>query len=96
MTFFCGGPKGSLVNPQKPDCPQTTSGSITGSTTAADIVGLNSGTTDQGLDANDFATFLRAIRSGDGYCNMHTTRFPGGEIRGQIAVHRGDGDDDEN
>jgi hypothetical protein len=28
--------------------------------------------------------------------NMHTTRFPGGEIRGQIAVHRGDGDDDEN
>jgi len=32
-----------------------------------------------------FATFLRAMRSGDGYCNMHTTRFPGGEIRGQIA-----------
>ena len=95
MTFFCGGPKGSLVNPQKPDCPQTTSGSITGSTTAADIVALNSGTTDQGLDANDFATFLRAIRSGDGYCNMHTVRFPGGEIRGQVAVHR-DGDDDEN
>jgi len=22
--------------------------------------------------------------------------YPGGEIRGQIAVHRGDGDDDEN
>ena len=96
MTFFCGGPKGSAVNPQKPDCPQTTSGSITGSTTAADIVALNSGTTDQGLDANDFATFLRAIRSGDGYCNMHTVRFPGGEIRGQIAVHHGDGDDEEN
>jgi hypothetical protein len=96
MTFFCGGPKGSAVNPQKPDCPQTTSGSITGSTTAADIVALNSGTTDQGLDANDFATFLRAMRFGDGYCNMHTARFPGGEIRGQISVHRGDGDDDEN
>jgi hypothetical protein len=95
MTFFCGGPKGIAVNPQKPDCPQTTSGSITGSTTAADIIALNSGNADQGLDANDFATFLRAIRSGDGYCNMHTTRFLGGEIRGQIVVQRGD-EDDEN
>jgi hypothetical protein len=93
MTFFCGGPKGSATNPQKPDCPQTTSGSITGTTTAADIVPLNSAPSDQGLDANDFATFLRALRAGDGYANMHTTRFPGGEIRGQVAAHRGDDDD---
>jgi CHRD domain len=95
MTFFCGGPNGSAVNPPKPACPQTTSGTITGSTTAADIIALNSGTSDQGLDANDFATFLRALRTGDGYANMHTTRFPGGEIRGQIADHRGDWEDDD-
>ncbi len=95
MTFFCGGPKGNPANPQKPDCPQTASGSITGTTTAADIIALNTaGPNDQGLDQHDFATFLRAIRSGDGYANMHTTRFPGGEIRGQVAVHRGDEDDD--
>jgi hypothetical protein len=95
MTFFCGGPKGNPVIPQKPDCPQTTSGSITGTTTAADVIALNTaGPNDQGLDQHDFATFLRAIRSGDGYANMHTTRFPGGEIRGQIAVHSGDEDDD--
>ena len=42
----------------------------------------------QGLDEQDFA--------GSAYANMHTARFPGGEIRGQIAVHRSDGDDDEN
>ena len=95
MTFFCGGPKGNPAIPQKPDCPQTTSGSITGTTTAGDVIALNTaGPNDQGLDQHDFATFLRAIRSGDGYANMHTTRFPGGEIRGQIAVHRGDEDDD--
>lgn len=87
MTFFCGGPK--------PACPQTTSGSITGMTTAADILPLNTPPSDQGLNANDFATFLRALRSGDGYCNMHTARFPGGEIRGQIVVHHGERDDDE-
>jgi hypothetical protein len=95
MTYFCGGPKGNPAIPQKPDCPQTTFGSITGTTTAADIIALNTaGTNDQGLDQHDFATFLRAIRSGDGYANMHTTRFPGGEIRGQIVVQRGDEDDD--
>lgn len=92
MTFFCGGPKGSTTNPQKPDCPQTTSGSISGTTTAADIVPLNSGGSDQGLNANDFTTFLQALRRGDGYANMHTTRFPAGEIRGQVVTHSLDDD----
>src|SRR5262249_23772026 len=41
MTFFCGGPAAGGTVPQKPDCPQTTSGSITGTTTAADIIALN-------------------------------------------------------
>jgi len=27
---------------------------------------------------------LSAMRSGNAYCNVHTTNFPGGEIRGQI------------
>jgi hypothetical protein len=94
MTFFCGGPKGSTI-PAKPDCPQTTSGSISGTTTAADIVALNTGASDQGLNANDFETFLRALRHGDGYANMHTTRFPFGEIRGQIAAHNEHERDDD-
>src|SRR6266850_3413369 len=97
MTFFCGGPANNPAIPQKPDCPQTTSGSITGTTTAADIFALSTaGPTDQGLDGHDFAGFLRALRAGSAYANMHTSRFPGGEIRGQIVAHRGDGDDDEN
>ena len=96
MTFFCGGPKGNPDIPQKPDCPQTTSGSITGTTTAADIIALNTAgaTTDQALDQHDFAGFLRALGAGSAYANMHTSRFLGGEIRGQIAAHRGDEDDE--
>jgi hypothetical protein len=96
MTFFCGGPKGNPDIPQKPDCPQTTSGSITGTTTAADIIALNTaGPTDQALDQHDFAGFIRALGAGSAYANMHTTRFPGGEIRGQIAAHRGERDEDD-
>src|SRR5713226_826567 len=96
MTYFCGGPKGNPAIPQKPDCPQTTSGSITGTTTAADIIALNTpGANDQALDLHDFAGFLRALGAGSAYANMHTTRFPGGEIRGQISARRGDRDDDD-
>lgn len=36
-----------------------------------------------GLTLNDV---LAAMRSGGAYCNIHTTTFPGGEIRGQIRT----------
>jgi hypothetical protein len=85
-----------LARGKGPPCPQTTADSITGSTTASDIIALNSGATDQGLDLHDFATFLNAIRTGDTYANLHTTRFPAGEIRGQLTVRRANWDDDDN
>jgi CHRD domain. len=96
MTFLCGGPNGNPDIPAKPVCPQTTADSISGSTTAADIIALNSGATDQGLDLHDFATFLNAIRTGNAYANLHTTSFPAGEIRGQLSVRRPTPDDDDN
>jgi CHRD domain len=96
MTFLCGGPAGNPDIPAKPGCPQTTEGSITGSTSAADIIALNSGATDQAVDLHDFETFLNAIRTGNAYANMHTTRFPGGEIRGQLVVRPTSWDDDDN
>ena len=96
MTFLCGGPNGNPDVPAKPACPQTTSGTITGSTTAGDIIALNTpgAANDQAVPLHDFATFLNAIRHGDGYVNMHTTRFPGGEIRGQLSRGQRDDDDD--
>jgi hypothetical protein len=38
----------------------------------------------QGIAAGEFAEIVRAIRAGRAYANVHSTKFPGGEIRGQI------------
>ena len=59
------------------------------------FLALNMAPNDQALNQHDFAGFLDALRHGSAYANMHTTRFLGGEIRGQIAMHRGDDDRDD-
>jgi hypothetical protein len=83
--FLCGGGG-------KPGCPDGTDGEVTGTITANDVLGLPA----QGLDAGDFEAALRAIRSGSTYANVHTVRFPGGEVRGQIRVPvRRDRDNDK-
>lgn len=72
--FLCGGGG-------KPACPR--SGTVTGMITAGDVIGPAA----QGINAGEptaFAEFVRAIRAGYTYANVHTTRWPGGEIRGQL------------
>jgi len=69
--FLCGG--GS-----KPACPQQ--GTVTGTVTAADVIGP----TGQGIEPGAFAELVRAMRAGVTYTNVHSTKFPAGEIRGQI------------
>jgi CHRD domain-containing protein len=74
VAFLCGGGG-------KPACP--ISGTITGTITEANIVGPAA----QGIDPGEstaFEEFVAAIRAGYSYVNVHTTRWPGGEIRGQI------------
>jgi hypothetical protein len=75
FAFLCGGGG-------KPACPAA-GGTVTGTITAADILAP---TPDQGLAAGDFAGAVRAIQSGNTYANVHTTRFPAGEIRGQLKT----------
>ena len=80
MVFFCGGGG-------KPECPASPSGTVTGTLTAADIVGPQA----QGIPAapaGEFADVVRAIRTGNAYANIHTAEFPAGEIRGQVVVDR--------
>ena len=57
----------------------------------ADILGLPA----QGLTAGDFDALARAIGNGIVYANVHTTNYPGGEIRGQLGRGRGSNGDDE-
>jgi CHRD domain len=63
-----------------PACVQ--SGSVSGVLSAADVVGPAG----QGISAADFAEVLAAIRAGVAYVNVHSSKFPGGEIRGQLKT----------
>jgi len=80
MIFPCGGGN-------QPACPAATSGTITGTITAANVTGPTS----QGIAAGDLDSALEAVRNDLSYANMHTTMFPGGEIRGPVP--RGAGHD---
>jgi hypothetical protein len=87
MVFLCGGGG-------KPPCTQATSGMATGTIIAADIVGPAA----QGIPPapnGSFADVIRAIRTHNAYANLHTTMFTGGEVRGEVFVHRDRDEDDE-
>jgi len=62
-----------------PVCP-TAGGIVTGTASAASVLKISG----QTLNAGNFSDAIAIIRSGEAYANVHTTNFPGGEIRGQI------------
>ncbi len=82
--FLCGGGG-------KPACPQN--GTVEGTITPADVVGP----TGQGIAPGEWDELVAAMRAGYTYANVHTSAFPGGEIRGQIndKNQRGDRSDRE-
>ena len=69
--FLCGG------STKPTPCPNV-SGHVDCDVTPADVIRPNG----QGIEPGSFAEILRAMQAG--YVNIHTTRWPGGEIRGQI------------
>jgi len=80
MIFLCGGGG-------QPACPAATEGTITGTITAANVTGPSG----QGVAPADLDSALEAVRNDLAYANMHTTNFPGGEIRGQVQRGSGHG-----
>ena len=79
FVFLCtnlgNGPAGT------PACPQ--GGTVTRTVSAADLIGVPS----QNVAAGSVDAVMRIIRSGDAYANVHTAKFPAGEIRGQVSVN---------
>ena len=63
-----------------PTCPGPNSGTVSGTLTAANVIGP----TGQLIVAGELGEVIRAIRSGAAYGNVHTGAVPGGEIRGQL------------
>jgi len=80
MIFLCGGGG-------QPACPAATSGTITGTITAANVTGP----TGQGIAPGNLDAALEAVRNDLAYANMHTANFGGGEIRGQVRRGQGHG-----
>jgi hypothetical protein len=78
VVFLCSnlgnGPAGTQA------CPAA-GGTIRGTITAADV---GAGAAAQGLEAGNFDEFVRALRSGATYVNVHSVGRPGGEIRAQL------------
>lgn len=80
FVFFCTNLATLPANvPAPPACP-TAPGTLTGTWTAANLV---TGAGPTGAGVTNFADAIAHILSGDSYSNVHTTAFPGGEIRGQ-------------
>lgn len=63
-------------------------GSVSGTLTAADVQAQAA----NGIAAGEFAEVVALIRAGKTYVNLHSVKFPPGEIRSQIANGHDDHD----
>jgi CHRD domain len=61
-------------------CPGPHDGSISGTFGPSDVIGPAS----QGIAAGEWEELVRAIDAGKAYANIHSTVWPGGEIRAQL------------
>lgn len=87
--FLCSnlgnGPAGTQACPPAP-------ATITGTITELDVspnIPATQGARNQGINTGEFEELLKAMRAGVTYVNLHSTKFPGGEVRSQIDGNRG-------
>jgi len=83
QVFLCSnlgnGPAGTQ------ECPDdTSSGTIEGTLEADDVVGQTPPPAGQGIAPGEFEELVRAMKAGVTYVNVHSDKFPGGEIRAQL------------
>jgi hypothetical protein len=81
--FLCTNLGNGPVGTQPCPAPPAT---ISGTITAADVTNLAN---ERGISAGQLDELVKAIRAGTTYVNVHSTRWPGGEIRSQIDGNSG-------
>ena len=75
-TNLSNGPAGTQPCPPGP-------ATVSGEAAAADVIGPAG----QLIGPGEIEELVAAIRAGVAYVNIHTTQFPGGEVRGQFPAH---------
>jgi hypothetical protein len=88
--FLCGNPPSvpPAAVPQPPACPPAPA-TITGVLTAANIIGPAAQGIEPSSDTvNEFEELVAMLRKELAYVNVHSARFPGGEVRGQVDFPR--------
>jgi hypothetical protein len=77
--FLCTNLTPAPAGPLPPPCPVGPA-EVTGVITPDHIIGP----TGQGIEATSFAEIAAALRNGTAYANVHSSRWPAGEVRGQL------------
>lgn len=81
--------EGTVASPSAstPACPGQ-GGTVSGVITPLEVIGPGApfppGPGGQGIAPGEFEELVAAIRAGRAYANVHSAKFPGGEIRGQL------------
>jgi hypothetical protein len=75
--FLCTNLDNSTVPTQ--ECPAQPA-TITGTIVPGDVIGP----AEQGIDPGEFGELVDAIRAGAAYANVHTAKYPAGEVRAQL------------
>ena len=92
VVWLCGNTPPTTPPAGTQTCPEGPA-KISGTITAAEVTGIApSGNppvpSPQGLNPGEFDEFVRAMRAGVTYANVHSSRSPGGEIRTQIGKEK--------
>ncbi len=87
--FLCSNLGNGPVGTQPcPPAPATITGTLTDLDVSPNIPATQAAR-NQGINTGEFEELLKAMRAGVTYVNVHSTKFPGGEVRSQIDGNRG-------
>jgi hypothetical protein len=85
VVWLCGNPSATITPPAGTQTCPPPPAKISGTITAAEVTGILPTPSPQGINPGEFDEFVRAMRAGVTYANVHSSRSPGGEIRTQIG-----------